>query len=185
MEKEIVKRENIKIDLRNYFKDEIKRLILSIIFLPFGYLIFFLSLYPLIRIYESVKIISLIVYCIIFFFAYLYEVTKIIIGLNSVSKDKFEITSNWIIKKMPRKHASWVSSELPYRLQFASKHEIYKIPYGMNYRWSATYAMYDHEVYRCAALNDEFYLVSIGKLKNIVAYNKKWFELENEIKPNN
>ena len=186
MEKEIVKRENIKIDLRNYFKDNIKRLVFSIIFLlPIGYPIFLLSLYPFVLSYKPLKTIILIVYGIICLFSVLYEVTIIIIGLNSVSKGKFEITSNWVVKKMPRQFSTFWSYSKPYRLRFASKNEKYAIPSGMNYRWSSMNAMEDHEVYRCTALNDEFYLVSIGKRKNIVAYNKKWFELENEIKPNN
>ena len=38
------------------------------------------------------------------------------------------------------------------------------------------FEMPDKNVFHCTDLNDDFYLISVGKRRNIVAYNKKMFE---------
>ena len=44
---------------------------------------------------------------------------------------------------------------------------------GQLYRFE----MWDENVFHCSNLNDDFYLISVDKRKNIVAYNKKMFEI--------
>ena len=40
------------------------------------------------------------------------------------------------------------------------------------------FEMQDKNVFHCTDLNDDFYLISVDKRKNIVAYNKKMFEMK-------
>jgi hypothetical protein len=40
------------------------------------------------------------------------------------------------------------------------------------------YALSDEGVYNYARIDDEFYVISVGKHKNLVAYNKRMFELK-------
>ena len=40
------------------------------------------------------------------------------------------------------------------------------------------FAIQDKNIFHCTDLNDEFYLISVGNRKNIIAYNKKMFEYQ-------
>ena len=65
----------------------------------------------------------------------------------------------------------------PFRLYFSQKNRVFKIPEGINYKWSEKHHMYEYSVFNSSNVGDEFYLVII-KNKIICAYNKKLFEME-------
>ena len=79
-----------------------------------------------------------------------------------------------MIKKLPARGGLYTSNRL-YTLCFSSNTK-YEIHSGKHYKWSNLYAMSDKRVYDSSNINDDFYLINVGKRKNILGYNKKMFE---------
>ena len=88
--------------------------------------------------------------------------------------NKFEVQNDRVIKKLPKRLGSKFRHYTPYTLIFAHSGK-YCIPNQKNYKYSISFTMWDEDVYDDTDLNDEFYLISVGKRKNILAYNKKLF----------
>ena len=91
--------------------------------------------------------------------------------------ENFTISSDFVTNKLEeRRSRSWsFPMPRPYTLVF-SRGSKYRIPGIKNYKWSNMFDMQNINVFHCSNLNDDFYLISIGKRRNIVAYNKKMFE---------
>ena len=98
----------------------------------------------------------------------------------SIKKENYTITSDWVVDKKERKYHTRVSAAKPYRLIFA-KSGTYNIPYGENYRWAKLFVTSDKTLYEYTDVNDDFYIISVRKQKNIIAYNKKHFDFEDKL----
>ncbi len=86
------------------------------------------------------------------------------------------LSEDWVVEKLPAKLYSRYHYR-PYILVFA-KNGSYGIYKELNYKWSKVYALSDEGVYNYTKIDDEFYVISVGKHKNLVAYNKRMFELK-------
>lgn len=102
--------------------------------------------------------------------------------LLMLKKHRFHITTQKVVSSCDgvnikgSAHLSVMFSK-PYVLYFYNFGK-YVIPYGKNYKWSQEYAMNAQGVYETALIGDEFYLVIINHNKIILAYNCKFFNLE-------
>ena len=175
MKKEVLTIENIKKDLNKHFFGKLRDLLVVILIVPLANIIILNLILLFCNLDGSFKIIFSIIFCAICFILISYDLITIIIGLMQIKNESFKITSNWVIEKKQKIYGSRTSSPKPYRLIFADK-STYKIPYGKNYCWSNLFAMDDKTLYNHTDINDNFYLISIGTQKNIVAYNKKFFQ---------
>ncbi len=105
-----------------------------------------------------------------------------VIGFIKVLFGKFKVESDFLADKyMERVYGpSSLASPGIYTLVFAfnGKH---KIPFGRNHKWSKYFEIEEQDIYNNSLLSDEFYLVSVGKKKNLLAFNKKLFILETEV----
>ena len=183
-EKEDLTTANIIQDLKEYYRRYVQDMIFLIIFiLPLFYGFFWLLLYLYIDMlmgYELGKTFNITFFCIFLIItlaAVAMDTSKIIDGFSAIKNRSFDISTDIVIKKLPKHYGSKYRSNRPYTLEF--KHsDPYKIPEAVNYKWSLFYPSTDKDIYECASLNDEFYLISVGKQKSIIGYNKKHFELK-------
>ncbi len=178
--KEILTNESIKKDLKQHFFHQLSELIFTPIFAIFGFFLFKSILCIFLNINEKVANFFLVLYVCIISLLFIHNFVIIIKSLYLISKNKYEITIDWVVNKLPKNSFpnGFLNSFFyrSYTLNFAKSGE-YHIPSYQNYKWSDWFSMFDKNVYEKTSLNDEFYLISIGKRKNIIAYNKKWFEL--------
>lgn len=175
MNKELLTYENIKLDLKKRFSDKIKDLLVVILIIPLANIIILNLVLLFYHPENSFKIVFSIIFCSFCFLLISYDLIKIIVGLISIKNEKFEIKSDWVVNKKEKTYGSRISSPKPYRLIFANN-GTYKIPYGQNYHWSNLFTFSDKNIYEHTDINDNFYLISIGTQKNIIAYNKNFFE---------
>lgn len=175
MTKEILSYENIKQDLKKHFSIKLKDLLIVILIIPLANIIILNLVLLFYHPENSFKIVFSIIFCCFCFLLISYDLIKIIVGLISLKNKKIEILSDWVVDKKEKIYGSRISSPKPYRLIFANN-GTYKIPYGQNYHWSNLFAFTDKNIYERTDINDNFYLINIGSQKNIIAYNKKFFE---------
>lgn len=109
-----------------------------------------------------------------------YTAITIIIGLWKTKKGNFTIASDWVVEKKNRVYGSIVIHSKPYRLIFAKGGE-YNMFLREYYAWSNLYATTPRMICELTDINDEFYVISVGTQKNVMAYNKKRFELKEQI----
>lgn len=171
MKKEILTRENIISDLKLILIKEIIKLITLLPLLIFVYLLFLFG--P-----HSPAKDLVIFFCIMFCFftlIYIYALLRTVVPLYKIKN--FTISSDFVTNKLnKRRHKPHtLITPRPYTLVF-SRGSKYRIPDTNNYKWSNMFEMPDKNVFHCTDLNDDFYLINVGKRKNIVAYNKKLFE---------
>lgn len=179
MQKEILTRAIIEKELRRFCP---KNLLVGILILPFlalvcyiivFYLILFLNL--LVRDKVTLNIIAGVIFA---FFA--FEYFRALMGdiklIFAIRKGNYQISTDWVVNKLPAVISRYRSR--PDTLVFARGGEYY-IP-SNNYKWSKLYAMNDLSVFNSTKINDEFYVVSAGKYKNILAYNKRMFDFKDE-----
>lgn len=178
--KELLTADNIKKDLKFHFLRQLFELIFSAIFVVFGFYLFKLIFLFIFGSDEIITIIILFLYVLFFSSLIIYAIVNIIKSLYLSSKNKYEIITDWVVNKLPKQ---WFPNGTlnaffyrPYTLVFA-KNGKYRIPSYINYKWSDWFSMQDINVYEGTSLNDEFYIVCIGKKKNIIAYNTNLFEL--------
>lgn len=109
-------------------------------------------------------------------------ITPLIIGYIKVLFGKYQIETDFLADKYIERvyGPSSLASPGIYTLVFAfnGKH---KIPFGRHLKWSKYFKIEEQDIYNGALLSDEFYIVSVGKHKNLLAFNKKLFTLETEI----
>lgn len=178
--KEKLTDEYIKNDLKYHFLHQLSEVIISAIFGVFGFYLFKLIFLFVFGVEKDITVVILAIYVLFFSSLIIYNIVNIIKSLYLSSKNKYEITIDWVVGKLPKQ---WFPSGTlnafffrPYTLVFAKSGK-YRIPGYINYKWSDWFSMQDINVYERTSLNDEFYIVCIGKKKSIIAYNKSWFEL--------
>lgn len=178
--KEKLTDKHIKKDLKYHFLHQLSEFIFSAILVVFGFYLFKLIFLFIFGSKEIITIIILVLYVLFFSSLIIYNIVNIIKLLYLSSKNKYEITTDWVVDKLPKQ---WFPNGTlnaffyrPYTLVFAKSGK-YRIPSFINYKWSDWFSMQDINVYEGTSLNDEFYIVSIGNKRNIIAYNKSLFEL--------
>ena len=174
MKKEILTRENIISDLKSTLTKEIKTYISTLPLMIFAYLLCFVfdDLHE-----KDFMLISWIIFCAFLTLIYIYELIRTILPLCEIKN--FTISSDVVTNKLEKRrgHPRSLIIPRPYTLVL-SRGSKYHIPDVNNYKWSNIYEMPDKDVFFYTDLIDDFYLISVGKRRNIVAYNKKMFEME-------
>ena len=176
MQKETLTRENIISDLKSIL---IKEIIKSITLLPlliFAYLLFLFGPHLPTKL-KGFTLIYWMIFCAILTLIYIYELVRAIVPLCKI--ENFTISSDLVTHKLEkrRSHSGSLIMPRPYTLVFARRSK-YRIPDINNYKWSNIYEMTDKNVFFYTDLNDDYYLINVGKRENIVAYNKKMFEMK-------
>lgn len=172
MQKEILTKENIISDLKLISIKEIKKLITLLPLLIFTYLLFLFG--PLSPV-KGFMLIFGIIFCAYVTLIYIYALVRTIVPLCKIKN--FTISSDFVTNKLNKRRGRprTLIIPRPYTLVF-SRGSKYRIPDTNNYKWSNMFEMPDKNVFHCTDLNDDFYLISVGRRRNIVAYNKKMFE---------
>ena len=173
--KETLTIDKIKVDLKKRYSRKITDFILTAALIPVGNIILVNLIILLFTPSVHFKVYFSCIYYIFFSVVMFYDLLNIIIGLISIHCSNINITSDWVINKETKHYSTRLNTPKPYTLVFAHGGK-YGIPYGKNYRWSNLYSSTDKIIYESTSLNDEFYLISIKKQKNIMAYNKKHFD---------
>ncbi len=174
MQKEILTKENIMNDLKSIL---IKEIIKSLSLLPlliFAYLLFLFGPHSPTKT-KGFMLLFCIMFCAFLTLIYIYDFVRAVVPLYKIKN--FTISSDFVTNKLEKRRSHPRSLILPrqYTLVFSRKSK-YRIPDINNYKWSNMFEMPDKNVFHCTDINDDFYLVSVGKRTNIVAYNKKMFE---------
>lgn len=168
MQKETLTRENIISDLKSILIKEIITLITLLPLLIFVYLLTVFGLHlPFMSIFY-------IIFCSFFTLLYIYAIVRTVVPLCKIKN--FTISSDVVTNKLEKRrgHPRSLIIPRPYTLVL-SRGSKYRIPDVNNYKWSNIYEMPDKDVFFYTDLIDDFYLISVSKRKNIVAYNKKMF----------
>lgn len=177
MKKETLTIDNIKKDLNKYFSHKLRGLLLTLLLIPLANIIILNTILLFYNPVNSFKSVFSIIFCIICFILSSYDLIIIIIGFLQTKNGNFKITSDYVVEKKQKIYGSRISNPKPYRLIFANN-GTYNIPYGENYCWSSSFAISDKTLYERTNINDDFYIISIRKQKNIISYNKKHFEFK-------
>ncbi len=166
MEKEIITKEHILTDIN---RD-------SFIFILRKFLRFFAFslLYALIIFGFCSKKTAFYFFCILWALSlvkFLYFFITRILAIILVKAGKFKIANDWVVTKLLNKN---------YTLEFArsGKYEIYNISH---YCWTENLCWSDCEFFDFTELSDDFYVIRFKSLKTIMVYNKKYFELDEEL----
>ena len=116
------------------------------------------------------------IYLIVLICLVLYFLGFIVIGLIKISTGNYTIVSDRVVKKLNKRYSVTIfSTARPYTLVF-SQYGKYGIP-GKSYSWSKSFKENDNYIYKTTNINDEFYIVRVGKF-NVTAYNKNLFTLD-------
>ena len=174
MQKETLTKANIISDLKFIFIKEITTSIITLPLLVFVYLLFLFGPHSPTKV-KGFMLIFCIIFCAFLTLIYIYDLVRTVVPLCKIKN--FTVTSDFVTNKLEerRSHSRSFLMPRPYTLVF-SRGSKYRIPDIKNYKWSNMFEMPDENVFHCSNLNDDFYLISIGKRRNIVAYNKKMFE---------
>ena len=176
MQKENLTRENIISDLKLILIKEIIKLITLLPLMIFAYLLFLFGPHLHAKV-KDFMLIFWIIFCVFLTLIYIYGLIRAIVPLFKIKN--FTISSDFVTNKLTKRRSKPRSLTLPrpYTLVF-SRGNKYRIPDTNNYKWSNMFEMPDKNVFHCSDLNDDFYLISVGKRRNVVAYNKKMFEYQ-------
>ena len=182
--KEILRRENIKSDVKNACIDDIK--IVSFKFLPLFVLSLMFLILTLMADVEIGVILYISVFWLIVTFTWLIFTYKAFKLISKTNKNDFKIVidslcgceeKHSIEKFFAYEHHIRLALNRPYRLFFVNYGE-YKIPKKQNYRWSSVNSMMAKDIYHHASTNDEYYLAVVDNKEIVLAYNTKHFELQ-------
>ena len=167
MEKELLKKRYIIQDIKNtYYQNLIATLVMMV--LAFAMYFIVASTLGKMKYMILMALIAISVYAIAF----------IVFGLIKVSTGNFTIVSDKVVKKLNKRYGLTIFiTQRPYTLVFL-KYGKYGIP-GKSYTWSKIFKENDSYIYKTTNINDEFYIVRVGKL-NVIAYNKNLFTVDED-----
>lgn len=169
MEKELLTKNHIKTDLKNYYTSTLYAYLILLLIFPF-----FIILGEMFsREYNSA--IFILSFCLCFLAPFMYIMFYVVSGIMKANIGKFTIASDIVVKKYNKRISTNPLLNRPYTLIF-SKYGQCGIP-GTNYKWSKKFKENDKYIYKSTAIGDEFYIVRVDN-KNIVAYNKNFFQLD-------
>lgn len=168
---------NIKTDYKTILKARIKTTVISLAYtLP----LLALSIVWFINVASNNKILVLPFVCLFLlcFYATLYLFAKDLIYSKIISNKKFKIAISKLNNGKTQTFNPASGIHKPHILTF-EKYGIYTIPQCVNYSSSRNFQMNDIEVFNTSKKDDEFYIVLSNNNKPILAYNTKFFELNN------
>lgn len=175
MEKEILSMAIIKKELKKF---HLQNVAMCLLFLPFYALICVMAVFLLVLFLslfiENKLILNIISVAILTLLGalYLFVVFHSIVLTVKVLIGNFQILQDRVVDKLPKRRGRY--SHRPHTLRFGKIGD-YPIK-DMEYKWSQLYYMSDDAVFRQTDICDEFYVIKVGKV-NLLAYNKKMFEL--------
>lgn len=178
-EKEELTIDKIILDLKDYYRQHIWYLIAIPLGFPLIYIVLkcailcFFNGYPgkdFETIFNSFFIILTLLYII-------ETLWTIIFGFYLIRKKDIYIYTDVVVNKKNKRYNTKYTSARPYILEFEKSTPL-KILDQKYYKWSLFYPSTDDEIYERTSLNDEFYLINLGKRKCVIGYNKKHFELK-------
>lgn len=176
MDKEILTLDIIRKEVRKYFSSH---LVVALVILPFFAMssvlvVFFMTLLLNLVIEDktTLKIIGSVVLSLLGLI-YLDVLLKTIRRRIQFAKSEIKITEDKLVGKIPRQGTKY--NRIPNTLVFADAGK-YELGNDYFYRWSKICSMSEESLYRSSDLDDEFYVVKVRE-ENIIAYNKKYFEL--------
>ena len=174
VKKEILTKENIISDLKLILIKEITTSITTLPLMIFAYLLFLFGPHLHTKV-KGFMLIFWIIFCAFLTLIYIFDIVRTVVPLCKIKN--FTISSDFVTNKLNKRRGRprTLIIPRPYTLVF-SRGSKYRIPDTNNYKWSNLFKMPDKNVFHCTDLNDDFYLISVGKRRNIVAYNKKMFE---------
>lgn len=182
--KEILRRKNIKSDIKDACIDDIK--IVSFKYLPLFVLSLLFLILTIMADVEIGAILSISVLWLIIIFTWLFFTYKALKLICKTNKNDFKIVIDSLCGREEKRsidkffayeHHIRLALNRPYRLFFVNYGE-YKIPKKQNYRWSSVNSMMAKDVYNHASTNDEYYLVVVDNKEIVLAYNTNFFELK-------
>lgn len=182
--KEILRRENIKSDIKDACIDDIK--IVSFKYLPLFVLSLMFSILTLMADVKIGAILAISVFWLIATFTWLIFTYKAFKLINKTNKNDFKIVidslcgreeKHSIDKFFAYEHHMRLALNRPYRLFFVNYGE-YQIPKKQNYRWSFMNSMKAKDIYNSAVSKDEYYLAVVDNKEIVLAYNTNFFELK-------
>ena len=177
MDKEILTLEIIKKEIKKYFKSNFAGFVLI---LPFYALMCFIAIFLISLVLNlvvqnkmalNVIVVVLLSICGL---VYVYEFIKTMGGFIQFLKGEIQITDDWLVDKLEKRHGRY--TRRPDTFVFARCGE-FGLTDDFYYKWSDLYSMNEESLFRSSNLDEDFYVVSVGKVKNIMVYNKKLFEL--------
>lgn len=178
MEKEILTLEIIRNDAKRHFRGLFLGLLL---FLPFYallcfILVFFISLVLNIVIQDKMTLNIVVVILFLPFAAvYIYEIVKSMRGFVRFLKGELTITDDWLVEKLEERKGRY--TRRPNTFVFARCGEFW-VSDSYYYKWSKLCGMNGDSLFHSAKLDEDFYVASVGEVKNIMIYSKKLFELK-------
>ena len=182
--KEILRRENIKSDIKDACIDDIK--IVSFKYLPLFVLSLLFLILTIMADVEIGAILSISVLWLIITFTWLFFTYKALKLICKTNKNDFKIVIDSLCGREEKRsidkffayeHHIRLALNRPYRLFFVNYGE-YQIPKKQNYRWSFMNSMKAKDIYNSAVTKDEYYLAVVDNKEIVLAYNTKLFELQ-------
>lgn len=177
MEKEILTLEIIRKDVKKYFKSIFVGFVLILpLYALICYIAVFLVSLVLNLVVQNKMTLNVIVVVLLSIcgLVCVYEFIKTMGGFIQFLKGEIQITDDWLVDKLPRRYGRY--SRRPDTFVFARCGE-FGLTDSYYYKWSDLHSMNEGSLFRSSNLDEDFYVVSIGKVKNIMVYNKKMFEL--------
>lgn len=178
MEKEVLTREMIKKDYRKHFpKSNILALVIAsiIVGIILAFLICSNHMSPSFSSFLTIIFASLVPFITVL------VICDSIMTIRRVNNDEFYITTDKLVERQQKKtnfgNAVLISQSKPYAFIFKSYGK-YIIMDGKHFTSSESLEMNEIDMYNSAYLGDEFYLVIGEKRRILLAYNKRFFELE-------
>ncbi len=187
MERERFTREQIKQETLGLLKEELSRRIADFFAYPFCLFLFSPIITYLTRFFlpeeTSIfisRVIALVFLSLLLAFL-LIRLCETISDISKMKKNRFFTFPEKLIgmqegRERNRKYLISDPFAFPHMLYFSSC-DRYKIPRGMNYKWSKLGGIPEYGVLRGSNVNDIFILVSTDNKRILLAYNTKLFEL--------
>lgn len=118
------------------------------------------------------NIVVLVITIILLLIIIIFMARQLYAIYSAVKHRTFVITTDVVVKKIPFSYSK--SNRLVF--EKSGTREIH--PNSSFYEWSLFYPLTGEELFESTSVGDEFYLVSVGKQKNLLIYSKKHFELK-------
>ncbi|MBR3594391.1 MAG: hypothetical protein IKL44_06950 [Clostridia bacterium] len=176
--KELLTQDIIKSELKRRSVKKLRLLLLQIPIIVISYILLFNIFIMLFDPKTAAKIVFSVACIFVFSAVYIDEMIGSIAGIIKSKNGNFLVEIDWVTGKKPKRSGNGkLNNYRPNTLIFARNGKFF-IPEGENNAWSKLYAMDDNSIYHSTDINDDFYIIKIGRKRTAMAYNKKHFELE-------
>ena len=122
--------------------------------------------------YSNFNIVVLVITIILLLIIIIFLARQLYAIYSAVKNRTFVITTDVVVQKIP------FSFSKNNRLVFEKSGTCEIHPNSRFYEWSLFYPLTGEQLFESTSVGDEFYLVSVGRQKNLLIYNKKHFEFK-------